>query len=310
MEIIMDKNKILGGLYGLLIGDAMGVPYEFHKKADLEKLEYIDFEPPEGFDRAHKGVKPGTYSDDGAQALCLLDSLLECGKFDLKNFSDKLLNWFDNGFWAVNNVVFDVGIQTADSLNAYRSGVSCELAGFTNENGKGNGSLMRVLPLALWHRGEDEELVNNAQKQSLITHGNPCNQVCCALYCLWVRNILKEIEPLEAYYEAANFLKSFYKEDSEHYKEFEWTLIPFEEIKGTGSGYVVDSIRSARDLMQKNNFTDVIKGAILLGNDTDTTAAIAGGLAGVHFGYDNIPAEWIDKLLGMDEVKKLFNDIR
>lgn len=78
---MIDKNKIKGGLYGLLVGDALGVPYEFHHSSQIPEYDLIEMEPPAGFLRAHSGVKPGTWSDDGAQALCLLDSLLEKGVF-------------------------------------------------------------------------------------------------------------------------------------------------------------------------------------------------------------------------------------
>ena len=87
-------NRIKGGIYGLLIGDALGVPYEFHLKDSIPPIEQIEMTPPDGYQRSHVGVEPGTWSDDGAQALCLLDSLIEKGKFDLIDFSDKLLNWY------------------------------------------------------------------------------------------------------------------------------------------------------------------------------------------------------------------------
>ena len=81
-----DVNKLKGGIFGLLVGDALGVPYEFHPAADIPPIDKIDMQPPAGFSRAHMGVPPATWSDDGAQALCLLDSLVEVGRFDLKNF--------------------------------------------------------------------------------------------------------------------------------------------------------------------------------------------------------------------------------
>lgn len=181
-----DKRK--GGLYGLLIGDALGVPYEFHSAEQIPDYDNIEMKPPLGFRRAHAGVKPGTWSDDGAQALCLLDSLMTCGSFQLKDFSDRLLAWYQEGMWAVDGRVFDIGIQTGEALNAYRAGMAPERCGMLRSDGKGNGALMRVLPLVLWHTGTDRELVCDAHAQCMITHGNLCNQVCCALYCiaLWL----------------------------------------------------------------------------------------------------------------------------
>ena len=108
----------LGGLYGLLIGDALGVPYEFHRPQDIPPYGEIEMTPPPGFRRAHRGVPPGTWSDDGAQALCLLESLAVCGRFSLEDFSRRLSDWYQSGAWAVDGVVFDVGIQTGEALSA------------------------------------------------------------------------------------------------------------------------------------------------------------------------------------------------
>ncbi|MDE6985224.1 MAG: ADP-ribosylglycohydrolase family protein, partial [Lachnospiraceae bacterium] len=107
-----DFNKYKGGLYGLIIGDALGVPYEFHPSDQIPAYDRIEMQPPDGFCRAHSGIRPGTWSDDSAQALCLLDSLVSCGSFQLKDFSDRLLQWYLEGKWAVDGLVFDAGIQT------------------------------------------------------------------------------------------------------------------------------------------------------------------------------------------------------
>jgi ADP-ribosylglycohydrolase len=112
------EDRIAGGLHGLLIGDALGVPYEFHEAAELPPPALIDFDPPPSFDRAHKGVPPGTWSDDGAQALCLLSSLLACDGLDLRNFAGQLVNWAALGYLAVDGHVFDIGIQTQRALQA------------------------------------------------------------------------------------------------------------------------------------------------------------------------------------------------
>ena len=84
-------------------------------------------------------MEPGTWSDDGAQAFCLLDSLITCGMFDLKDFSDRLLAWYHKGMWAIDGVVFDIGIQTGEALTAYGSGMALEKCGILRPNGKGNG---------------------------------------------------------------------------------------------------------------------------------------------------------------------------
>lgn len=301
----MKKDQILGGLYGLLIGDAVGVPYEFHSADQLPSMQNIDMVSPVGFNRAHQGIPFGTWSDDGAQALCLLDSLVECDKLDLTNFADKLWAWYDEGLWAVDRRVFDIGIQTSASLQAYHQGGSPEKSGFIHPEGKGNGSLMRVLPLVLWHQGTDEQLVVDSHRQSLVTHGHLTNQVACALYCLWVRGVSKGLEMEDAYKYAVDRLRDIYGANSDERYELDYTIRPEQEPVSKGSGYVVETIQSVRIAVREENYETVIKKAISLGEDTDTNAAIAGGLYGVKVGLNGISQQWLGQLQGKDEVEKL-----
>ena len=305
-------NRIKGGIYGLLIGDALGVPYEFHMKDDIPPMEQIEMIPPKDFLRAHAGTEPGTWSDDGAQALCLLDSLLEKGKFDLTDFSDKVLNWYENGLWAVDGRVFDIGIQTSMALSMYKNGGKPKDCGNIRPDGKGNGALMRVLPLVLWHTGTDEELVSDAHKQCLITHGNITNQDCCALYCLIGREILNG-EPFKIALEnSVAKLRDIYSDKHEYLEEYLFRLQPDEPDIwiGKGGGYVVDSLRSAVMIMKTAvSYEDAIKQSVALGDDTDTTACITGGLAGIYFGYDNIPERWLKSLRDSDKAEKLVNSL-
>lgn len=303
-------NKFKGGLYGLLIGDAVGVPYEFHPPEEIPPYNEIEMEPPSGFRRAHPNVEPGTWSDDGAQALCLLDSIAACGMFNLKDFSDKLLSWYLEGVWAVDGIVFDVGIQTGEALNAYSKGMPPDECGILRPDGKGNGALMRVLPLAIWHNGTNKELVLDAHKQCLITHGNLCNQVCCALYCLVVRSLFKGLDFKSALEEAVGILRDIYGKMPEYEQELEWSIRPDEPWEGKGSGYVVDCLRSAFMIMGcAISYEDAVKQAIMLGNDTDTTACVTGGLAGILFGFNNIPSRWYNALKGKSDVDILIHRI-
>ena len=309
-KLIGSYDNLTGGLYGLLIGDALGVPYEFHAAEEIPPYEEIEMTPPAGFQRAHIGVDAGTWSDDGAQALCLLDSIVTRGKFHLKDFSDRLLAWYQEGKWAVDGIVFDVGIQTGEALNAYRTGMPPEECGLLRPNGKGNGALMRVLPLALWHNGTDKELVLDAHNQCLITHGNPCNQVCCALYCLVARALLAGLDFDAALRKAICSLRNIYSEMPEYEQELEWSIRPDEPWEGKGSGYVMDCLRSAFMIMKcAASYEDAVKRAIMLGDDTDTTACVTGGLAGISFGFHNIPNRWRCALRGTADVDILWERV-
>lgn len=104
-------DKIKGGLYGLLIGDALGVPYEFRSAEQLPPLKHIEFTPPVGFQPTYRDVPAGTWSDDGAQALCLLESLIDKGTLELTDFADKLVDWYHEGRWAVAQQVLILGYK-------------------------------------------------------------------------------------------------------------------------------------------------------------------------------------------------------
>jgi ADP-ribosylglycohydrolase len=298
-------ERIEGGLIGLLVGDALGVPYEFSNAAALPPPELIEFTPPPNFTRAHQGTPPGTWSDDGAQALCLLDSLLTCGRFDAEDFGRRLVRWYDEGYLAVDGRVFDIGIQTGRALTRLRADVPALEAGATEENALGNGSLMRVLPLALWHQGGDAELVADACAQSRVTHGHLRAQVCCALYCLWARRTLEEApDPWRA---AVSSLRALFPEGTRERVELEWSIRPDDSPKGDGSGYVVATLRSARWAQDAGSYEEVVKAAVGLGRDTDTTACVVGGIAGLRDGAAAIPARWREALRGSELLQPLLD---
>ncbi len=302
---MVQRTQIEGGLWGLLVGDALGVPYEFSDPSRIPAGEPMSMEPPAGFARAHRGTPPGTWSDDGAQALCLLDSLLERGRLDVDDLGERMSRWYFDGYLAVDQRVFDVGVTTSYGLRQLSAGVPASQSGRTDDQSNGNGSLMRVLPLALWHRGSDEELVDDAHAQGLVTHGHPRSQVCCALYCLWARRLAAGRS--DAWGEAVAELRAIYRTRPEFERELEWSVRPDDLSPGTGSGYVVDSLRSARWALEQGSYEEAVRASIRLGHDTDTTACIAGGAAGVRDGVEAIPARWLSALRGRELVTPLLD---
>lgn len=299
MTTFSNLERIRGGLLGLLVGDALGVPYEFHHPHDLPPLEQLEFNPPAGFHRAHAGVKPGTWSDDGAQALALLATLLNHRDFDPTDFAERLVDWYQRGYLAVDFEVFDVGIQTAQAIGRLKGGAKPLEAGSSLESANGNGSLMRVLPLALWHKGSDAELVELARRQSQVTHGHLRAQLCCALYCLWARQeLLGNPNSWEA---ATQNLVNLYPTDSLERTEIAINIRPLGEYKPNGTGYVVDCLHSARwAVANSTSYEETVKRAVALGHDTDTTACVAGGIAGIRYSSQGIPSRWLEGLRGKE----------
>ncbi len=295
--------KIEGGLWGLLVGDAVGVPYEFHPAREIPPREQIDMFPPPGFSRSYAHVPCGTWSDDGAQALCLTESLIERREWDPYNLARKLLAWASRGYLAADGKVFDIGIQTGEALRRLSAGATPYESGLAGERNNGNGGLMRSLPLALLLEGSDARLVAVAHEQCAITHAHPRSQVCCALYCLWARRELEEME--NAWGRAADDLDALYGNSPVHQRELREVVLPAANEKPGGTGYVVDSLYSARLACNEESYRNVVTAAVALGNDTDTTACLAGGIAGIRFGWTGIPAEWRENLRGrhiLDEV--------
>jgi ADP-ribosyl-[dinitrogen reductase] hydrolase len=293
-----------GAIIGMLVGDALGVPYEFHDSKSIPTLTDIEMTPPSNFPRSHHRIAPGTWSDDGAQALALLASLLERGHFDADDFASRLLAWYEQGYMAVDGIVFDVGVQTGRAFRALKQGVSPRDAGPSDEMDNGNGSLMRVLPLALWHRGSDAELFRDACAQSAVTHGHMRSKVCCALYCLWVRGLL-DGDGAAAWPSAVASLRNLIVDDPPAQEALEMHIRPDEVATGCGSGYVVDTLRSARMIFETVGTDEVdvehaLRSAIALGHDTDTTACVLGGLLGARAGVNAIPLRWRQQLRGQE----------
>lgn len=303
------EQRIKGGIYGLLIGDAVGVPYEFHSAENLPRYDFIDMIPPSNFDRTYPDIKVGTWSDDGAQALCLLASLLETHQLDLNDLMHRFSNWYQHGYMAVGGKVFDVGIQTANAIRLYLQGISVMHVASNDELANGNGALMRVLPLAIWHQGKDQDLVEAAYLQSHVTHAHLRSKVCCAIYCLWARYILQGQAINAAWERSIDYLRNLYQRNSDELEQLEFFIRPEDLGNCRGSGYVVDCLKSAYLALQEKDYQSTIQRAIAFGNDTDTTACVAGGIAGLYYGFNHIPKCWVnllrEKNIADDLIEKL-----
>lgn len=303
-------ERLEGGLVGLLVGDALGVPYEFHDPHNLP--QEVTMDPPKGFARSHASVPPGTWSDDGAQALALLDSLLACNGLNDKHLAGRLCAWLFEAAYTPDGRVFDVGIQTRRALEIARVGglgVFDRPLNDEHESSQGNGSLMRSLPIALWYKGDRVlDLVNMAFMQSAVTHWHLNAHVCVAIYVLWAKHLLAGAKPMDGWLLALKDLDDSLESKSPARQVFvtlaQWTQRP------TGTGYVIDSIFSARDaLVESDDYESAVRMAISFGHDTDTTACIAGGLAGILYGNRSIPREWRSALRGREVYRPLLEDL-
>ncbi|WP_272551377.1 ADP-ribosylglycohydrolase family protein [Acidovorax sp. NCPPB 3576] len=297
------KSRLRGAIYGLLVGDALGVPYEFSSAAELPKPGLIEMAPPAHFQRAHPGVPPGTWSDDGAQALHLLKVLLGGHVAIETQLAEGLQSWMASAELTPDGRVFDVGIQTQEALSRLARGVPPHQSGPYEERNNGNGSLMRVLPAALLPAADDGVFIERARRQSLPTHGHARSLLACSLATLISAGLLEGFTFVQALDQAQDRLEEMTVEME---KEELRVLLDGRLDAPNGSGYVVDCLWSAvAAVLRTRTFEDCVRCAICFGNDTDTTACVAGGWAGLLYGEESIPLRWREQLRGKHLVEPL-----
>ncbi len=295
----MDINTAKGGIFGLLIGDALGVPHEFKSPAQIPAN--ISFELPEGYKRSHDTAPENAWSDDGALALCVLESLLEKKGFNATHMAKLMHEWYSKGHNAVDAKVFDIGGSTRRALENFNSGMTALQAGDKGWDAKGNGSLMRVLPVAVWHKGSDEELMQISMQQSLITHAEMLPSLLCGFYSLWARKITQNEQ--DPYFAALLKLEEIITRSgrADMQECLDREVKPRAQPEAGNTGYVLDAFNTARVIMcRAGNYEDAVAAAIKLGGDTDTNAAITGGLAGLKYGYSSINLSLRSSLAGAE----------
>jgi ADP-ribosylglycohydrolase len=290
-------SKKMGGIWALLCGDAIGVLYEGKGPKEIPALPADLFSVPAApFARSHPTVLFPAYSDDGARALCLLESLLTHGGHFVAHddFAQRLLRWYDTGHLAIDGYVFGTGGTTREALARIRSGVPALQAGLTEPTALGNGGLMGVLPLPLWFTGSEGELVKAAMDQCSVTHRHPRVLVTVAAFCLWARYLAIDpggAHPLDVAALALCELPRFLAPEMHAEVARLVAVLRGQHGPPTGGFNVVETWYSAIEC-QRESVEATIRAAIQLGNDTDTTAAVAGGIAGVRFGIEGVPAAW------------------
>lgn len=304
-ETISLRDRILGGLWGSLVGDALGVPVEFEDRATVQANPVTGMRE----DGTHHQPK-GTWSDDGALILCTTDSLVN-REFDLADMGDRFVRWMNNGLWTARGEPFDIGIATSTALLRVADGTPAQQAGGRDEFDNGNGSLMRILPVVLRFAAEPIELfADRVESVSSVTHGHSRLRMACVFYGLVVRKLLLGLQPHAALDSARAEFSSFYRQAEalphfRHILEDDLASLPEGEIVSTG--YVLHTLRASLwCLLTTQSFRECVLKAVNLGGDTDTTGCVAGGLAGAAYGMKSIPTDWIGQLARKSDVDVLF----
>jgi ADP-ribosylglycohydrolase len=303
------QDRVLGGLWGAVVGDALGVPVEFKSREEVRLNPVADM-----LGLGTHNQQAGTWSDDSSLLLCTVQSLLS-QEFDTTDMGHKFLEWYREELWTPWGRVFDVGVATSHALSRIATGTLAEVAGGDGQYSNGNGSLMRILPIALrFAKTRTDALLDRIHRASAITHRHPRSCMACGLYALVVVELLAGIPAEDAFQKGLNNFRAYYSTDRPWSGELDYfqlllagDLAERPESEIDSSGYVIHTLTASLwCLLTTNNYEECVLKAVNLGGDTDTTGCVAGGLAGVTYGQGEVPARWINKLARKAELEALF----
>ena len=278
------EQRYQGCLLGLAAGDALGTTLEFSEPGSFVPITDMTGGGP-------FNLKPGQWTDDTSMALCLAYSLLECRGFNPDDQMRRYLDWRNNGYLSSTGRCFDIGVTVSEALSRYlRSGDP--FSGSTNPFSAGNGSLMRLAPVAMFYDPDLEALLHYAGESSRTTHGareciDACRYFAALLHLCFSGSGKEQILACDLYTPVTGKVRTIAAGD--------YRQKPQEAIRGTG--YVIDCLEAALWCFDHtDSYRDAVLAAANFGQDADTTAAVCGQIAGAYYGIGAIPPEWRNRI--------------
>jgi ADP-ribosylglycohydrolase len=304
------KTIIQDALLGLAIGDAVGVPVEFIPRSDLKMQPVTDM-----LGYGTHNQPPGTWSDDSSLAFCLAEML--CKGYDPDDLARRFINWKEYGYWTPHGKVFDIGIATGTAVLSLQAGTLPTEAGGIAESSNGNGSLMRILPLLFYINGMPiAQRFQYTKEISSLTHRHIRSIAACFIYLEFAQAMLQGLQPSAAYERVCTVAREFFihhhilnTAEQQIFSRILNGLIPsLQESEIFSGGYVIHTLEASLwCILSTTNYKDAVLKAVNLGDDTDTTAAVTGGLAGLLYGWEAIPINWLNKLVKKEVIINLAN---
>ncbi len=309
----MDSKKVIDMLLGIALGDALGVPFEFKDSNQMELSPCTDMA---GYGTHNQA--PGTWSDDSSLTFCLAESLSR--GFDLKDMAKRFIMWKKLAYWTAHEKVFDIGMTTSKSITQLEYHLEKDSLDdylqeryTAEEHTNGNGSLMRILPLLVHIHGKKiGEQFNIIWDVSCLTHGHIRAAMSCLIYLKLAEYIIAGEQKIDAYHKMREDILVFWDamdfsmREREHFNRIIQNDIRHlmrDELKS--GGYVIESLEaSIWCFLYHNTYGKAVIDAVNLGHDTDTTAAITGGLSALYYGLD-VPSNWLEVLAKKDEIVDL-----
>jgi ADP-ribosyl-[dinitrogen reductase] hydrolase len=301
------NNAIKSALFGVAVGDALGVPVEFKSRDTIRTKPVTDL-----IGYGTYNLPAGTWSDDSSLTFCLAEALTH--DFDLHSIGQNFVKWNYENYWTPLGDVFDIGIATHQAISRLKKGCEPLLAGGIKGSDNGNGSLMRILPLLFYVFNKPlHERFELTKQVSSLTHGHIRSVISCFYYLEFARQIVEGKDKFEIYknlqIEISNYLAHISVNPTE-ISVFDRLLrndienLEVDEIQS--SGYVLHTLEaSIWCLLTTNSYKEAVLQAVNLGEDTDTTGAVTGGLAGLYYGIDRIPTKWLNQLARYEDINNL-----
>lgn len=291
-------DRAAGALVGLAVGDAIGTTVEFRPRGSFPTVTDMVGGGP-------FGLRPGQWTDDTSMALCLADSLLFCGGTDQKDQMERYVRWWKDGYNSSTGICFDIGTTTAIALQSFIN-TGNPVAGSTNPNTAGNGCLMRLAPVAIRYcLSSDDFLADRLKESSETTHGADECIKATVMFGSILADAMIGTDKDDILY-GPN--PADYKGKLRSIARVDYDGKTRSQIRG--SGYVVDALEAAMwCFLKTETFADAVLTAANLGDDADTTAAIAGQIAGAYYGIDGIPKDWRARLHDGARIEKLARDL-
>ena len=300
-------DRVVPMIFGGIIGDALGVPVEFKERDTFNVTELIGhgtYDQPKG-----------TWSDDTSLTMCLVENIIEDG--DERSLLDKFVRYVEEGYWTPYGEVFDIGIATREAIERYKSGVPPHECGGSDEYDNGNGALMRMSPLVplLYENFEVASKVEAIERICSVTHRHPRSTLACIFYIQFLIMIINNNNKEQSYEGAVNVClnsldKDKYESEYPYFKRIlQSNIYNYSRDQIHSDGYVVHSLEAALWCFFKHdNYKDIVLEAVNLGGDTDTTASIAGTIAGLYYKEEGLPTDWLDEIVGIDRIKEKLNE--
>lgn len=294
------------GIIGLAVGDAMGVPTEYYSREDLLEKPVVKMSP-----KISAGIPKGAWSDDTSLTIATIDAITK-GGINYTAMADNFVRWFTTNQFCSINESFGIGSTTLKSLVRYtqRLEEAYECGGDTIDD-NGNGSIMRILPIAYYfvaRKDTDKRIFEVVKRTSSITHAHEISICGCYIYVRLAMNLLRGNNKFSALNQVKKIDYSmFSKQTLNVYKRIlmaDISSLEIDEIKSTG--YIVDTLEAAIwCFLKSNSYKECILATTNIGGDTDTIGAIAGALAGIFYGYNNIPKDMLADLRKKDYLEDI-----